>query len=244
MKKIFAILIIILIFVILPVFSKTDDYRVHSPMEITKMSNENNYEKILFIVDFSNSMNDYLGGYKKIDIAINAIATITSRLNPLIHTGLRVYGHKNGFNQILGCRASELVSPIRENNSENINNILSKIHASGWTPITRSLKNAVDFDFTGISGKKRIILLTDGGENCDESPCDYAISLVQTRDDIKIDVIEFAIDDPLADSQLRCTALTTSGKIYKANDAESLTQSLEQALNVSTDVQGEIIKKY
>ncbi len=226
-----------------PVLSKTSNYKIHSPDEISEITENNNYEKILFIVDFSNSMNEYLGGRKKIDIAINAIANITSRLNPAIYTGLRVYGHKNGFNQIIGCNASDLVTPIRSNNARNINFALSKIRATGWTPITRSLKNAVNLDFAGISGDKRIILLTDGGENCDESPCDYAISLVQTRDDIKIDVIEFAIDDPLADSQLKCTALTTSGKVYRADDAESLARSLEQALNITKDVQGVIIKK-
>ena len=223
-------------------FSETR-YNVYSQNETNKIINGTNQEKILFIIDLSNSMNEYLGNYKKIDIAINTLASISSRLNPNIKTGLRVYGHKHGFNQLLGCNATELVVPIQSNNAQNIQYTLSNMRATGWTPITKSLKNAINNDFAGIIGKKRIIILTDGGENCDESPCDYAINLVQTREDIQIDVIAFAIDDAEADAQLKCTALATSGKIYRANDAESLAKSLEDALNVSTEVQGTIIKK-
>lgn len=220
-----------------------DNYKVIPYQNAVESVSNNEDDKILFIVDLSNSMNETINGIKKTDIAFNAFSTIISKLNPNIHTGLRVYGHKFGFSPMLGCTATELVSPVKENNASNIYQILSKMEANGWTPITRSLKNAVDYDFAGIQGNKRIILLTDGGENCDESPCDYAIKLIQTRNDIKIDIIEFAIDDPIAEAQLKCTALTTSGKLYKANDTESLAKSLEKLLNIETHVQGEIISK-
>lgn len=239
MKIIQIVLLLLIIFTNFT--AEAQNYSVHTPNE--GVSNINDNEKILFIVDLSNSMNDYMGNSTKIDIAVNALASITAKLNPKIKTGLRVYGHKFGFNPIFGCKASELVLPLRENNTANINSTLSRMSAVGWTPITKSLKDAVNFDFAGVMGQKRIILLTDGGETCDESPCDYAIKLVQQRDDIKIDVIAFAINDPDADAQLKCTALATSGKIYRANTAADLAKSLEQALNVSTDVQGTVILK-
>lgn len=230
-------------FCLIPVisFCSESDYNVYNQDVYRKPSSDS--DKILFIVDFSNSMNDYLGNERKIDVAIETLAKIASGLSSDVHTGLRVYGHKFGFNTLMGCKASELVSPIIPNNTKNIYNTLSKIDATGWTPITYSLKQAINNDFAKISGKKHIILLTDGGENCDESPCEYAINLVQQRDDIKIDVIAFAIDDDIANAQLKCTALATSGKIYQANDAESLAESLQNALQVTTDVQGAIIKK-
>ena len=218
-----------------------ENYTVNQPNEkLTPMDSD---EKSLFIVDLSNSMNDYIGDRTKIDIAVNSLAAITAKLNPRTKTGLRVYGHKFGFNPIFGCQASELVIPLKENNTGNINSTLRRMSAVGWTPITKSLKDAVNLDFAGVVGKKRIILLTDGGETCDESPCDYAIKLVQSRDDIKIDVIAFAINDPDADAQLKCTAAVTSGKIYRANTAADLAKSLEDALNVTTDVQGTVIMK-
>lgn len=227
----------------LPVISNINAYNVYGERDIPQIIKDNSGEKILFIVDFSNSMNDYIGERKKIDIAISSLASIASKLSPNVKTGLRVYGHKHGFNQLLGCRATDLVSPVLPNNTSNIYGILSKLNATGWTPITRSLKEAVTNDFAGINGKKRIILLTDGEENCDESPCEYAINLLQSRDDIKIDVIAFALDNNNAEAQLKCTALVTSGKLYHAYDAASLANSLEQALNFTTEVQGTVIKK-
>ena len=239
--KIILIVLLSVVAVFSGLISFADNYNVHNPNEGIEGICSN--EKILFIVDLSNSMNDYIGNRTKIDIAVNSLATITSRLNPNIKTGLRVYGHKFGFNPIFGCKASELVLPLRKNNTANINSTLARMSAVGWTPITKSLKDAVNFDFAGVVGQKRIILLTDGGETCDESPCDYAIKLVQQRDDIKIDVIAFAINDPDADAQLKCTAAATSGKIYRANTAADLAKSLEEALNVTTDVQGTVILK-
>lgn len=223
--------------------SNEKDYNVYNTNEYIKETNTNTDEKILFIIDYSNSMNDNFNGKRKIDIAIDTLSSIASRLSQNIYTGLRVYGHKFGFNTMLGCRASELVNPIKQNNIGNIYSKLKKIEANGWTPITYSLKQAVNSDFLGFTGKKHIILLTDGGENCDESPCEYAINLVQKRDDIKIDVIAFALDDDLANAQLKCTALVTSGKLYRADNAETLADSLQEALNITTEVQGTVIKK-
>ncbi len=240
MKKLQIVLFVLLI-LFQGLMSRANNYKVHTGNET--ISPIADYEKILFIVDLSNSMNDYIGDRTKIDIAVSSLAAITSRLNPNIKTGLRVYGHKFGFNPIFGCKASELLLPLRENNTANINSTLARMSAVGWTPITKSLKDAVNFDFAGVVGQKRIILLTDGGETCDESPCEYAIRLMQEREDIKIDVIAFAINDPEADAQLKCTAAVTSGKIYRANTAADLAKSLEQALNVTTDVQGTVILK-
>ena len=135
--------------------SFADNYTVHNPND--GISDLNAYEKILFIVDLSNSMNDYIGSRTKIDIAVNTLASITSRLNPKIKTGLRVYGHKFSFNPIFGCKASELVAPLKENNTANINSTLARMNAVGWTPITKSLKDAVNIDFAGVVGQKRII---------------------------------------------------------------------------------------
>jgi len=240
MKKIFFLIFIFLVFqnTVIP----KSEYNVYSPMKSGDISGSNS-EKILFIVDFSNSMNEYLKGEKKINTAIKVLKSIISRLNPQTCVGLRVYGHRSGFNQFLGCMASDLISPIMPDNRENIYNSLSKVHATGWTPITYSLKKAVNVDFYEIKGQKRIILLTDGGENCDESPCDYALKLISERNDIKIDVIAFAINDERADKQLKCTALATYGKFFKADDAQSLMNSFEESLNITKDVQGIIIKK-
>ena len=86
-------------------------------------------------------------------------------------------------------------------------------------------------------GIKHIILLTDGGENCDESPCDYAIELVKERKDIKIDVIAFNVHDSNDLDQLKCVADVTSAKFIKADTNSQLRQSMQELILPHKQVQ-------
>ena len=199
-------------------------------------------EFVLFIVDFSNSMTEKLHGTKKINMVLDTMQILLPQLPPNKRVGLRVYGHKGGYLVPgLACKASSLIVPMTKNSTAAIQSALFALQPTGWTPITYSLKQAVNSDFAGITGKKRIILLTDGGENCDESPCDYVMELQKTRQDIFIDVIAFNIYDQEANNQLKCTALVTSGKFYSANTAAELMKSLSNSLNISKEVQGVIV---
>ena len=98
------------------------------------------------------------------------------------------------------------------------------------TPITYSLKQGVNKDLKDQNGIKHIILLTDGGENCDESPCDYAIELIKERKDIKIDVIAFNVHDSNDLDQLKCVADVTSAKFIQADTKAQLINSMEEPL--------------
>lgn len=199
-------------------------------------------EFILFIVDFSNSMTEKLHGTTKINMVLDTMQEILPLLPPEKRVGLRVYGHKGGgLFPSIACSASSLIVPMTKNSAPLIQSALFSLKPTGWTPITYSLKQAVNSDFAGVRGKKRIILLTDGGENCDESPCDYVLELQKTRQDIYIDVIAFNINDQEANNQLKCTALVTSGKFYSANTAAELTKSLFNSLDISKEVQGVIV---
>ncbi len=215
---------------------KTYDYTKNKSVDTEK-------EKILFIVDFSNSMNERIGHNTKLEIAISTMQEILQMLPQNVYVGLRVYGHKTGFTPRQSCSASQLISPIAQNNAINVFSKLKSVDAVGWTPITYSLKQAVFFDFAETQGKKRIILISDGGENCDESPCDFVIELMKHREDVSIDVIALAVGDQDANNQLKCVALVTSGKFYNANTAADLKNSLEDSLKLEKQVQGTIISK-
>lgn len=233
-------LFLIFIMLCLPVFGS--DYGVYSP-ENYKF-NDNASEKILFIMDFSNSMSEYLDGQRKVNLMIETMKSILPRINPDTIAGLRVYGHKSGFTAMDACKASSLLVPLGTSNTYSIAENLSRTKPRGMTPITYSLKQAIKYDFLGFSGKKRIILLTDGGENCDESPCTYAMELVKTRKDINIDVIAFNIDNEDDLEQLECAALVTSGKFYTANTAAELARSISNSINAKKDVDAKIISNY
>ena len=235
MKKILLILGFIVL--CLPVWA--DNYNIYRG-GATPNIDEN--ERVLFILDFSNSMSEYLDGRRKVDLMIDTMRKILTEISPNISVGLRVYGHRTGFTPFEACRASSLISPISPENGFNIQNRLSEIKPRGMTPITYSLKQAVKNDFLGFTGKKHIILLTDGGENCDESPCKYVMELVQIRKDVTIDVIAFNIDDEDDLAQLECTSMVTSGKFYNAQTAAELARSLNNSISGLKEVEAKIIK--
>lgn len=241
-----TLLIFLLGFFMLPK-AKTEpnfSYKIYTPNNIYDVAkNVNKAQKdsqILFIVDFSNSMNDKIGSRTKVEVARTTLAEILPKIPPNVKTGLRVYGHKAGFTYLQGCQASSLAVPLATGNYQTILGSLYATNATGWTPITYSLKQAINKDFIGTTGKKHIILLTDGGENCDESPCTYVIELMKTRDDVTIDVIAFDIHDIEANNQLKCTALMTSGKFLSANSEEDLSKSLFETVGINKDVRGSI----
>ncbi|MCQ2788979.1 MAG: VWA domain-containing protein [bacterium] len=234
MKKI--IVLILLFFIFLPAFASK--YQVYTP---DNYKNDFDKEKILFILDFSNSMTEYILGERKVDMMLNTIQHILPTIDKNKEIGLRVYGHRLGLTAFDGCRASSLIVPIERNNGEKIEYALSKTKPRGMTPITYSLKKAIDSDFVGFNGEKHIILLSDGGENCDESPCSWAIDLMQTRKDIKIDVIAFSIKKVDDLEQLKCTALVTKGHFYTANTAAELSKGITNSLNHRKNVDAKII---
>ena len=210
--------------------SKPLAYSVYQPNNY-KRDAKSEDERILFILDFSQSMQENIDGESKIDLMLKTMKQILPTIDKNKSVGLRVYGHRNGFTQYDACKASALLVPIMSDSSFAIQEKLAKTHPRGMTPITYSLKKAVESDFVGFSGKKHIILLTDGGENCDESPCKWAMELIKMRKDVKIDVIAFNVTNEDDLDQLQCTALVTTGKFHTANTAADLFRSMQKSLS-------------
>ena len=220
MKKFWLLLLLILI---IPVFA----YDVYTP---NNFSYQKNGDKLLFVVDFSNSMGEYLEHKTKVSQVKDMLNVILPQISPETKVGIRVYGHTCNILAYNACRSSELLVPLEQNNSSKIISAVSKLRPRGMTPITYSLKQAVKKDFDGMDGIKHIILLTDGGENCDESPCDYSIEIVKSRKDIKIDVIAFNVHDKDDLAQLQCTADVTGGHFIEADTNAQLMRSMEELI--------------
>lgn len=235
----FIYLTILTIIIILPVFAS--QYEIHSPQDFNQNFDTNSKERILFIMDLSSSMEESLEGSTKFKLMLKTMQEILPQLRADTWVGLRVYGHRMGFTPMEACRASTLVTPIAQNNSSNIANALAKSRPRGMTPITYSLKQAIKYDFMGFTGKKHIILLTDGGENCDESPCTFVMNLIRIRRDVTIDVIAFNVKDSDDLEQLECTALVTSGKFYNAQTAAELLNGFNNSIEAAKNVEAKII---
>lgn len=235
MKKLFILLSLIT----LPCLAyEVFQYNEFKPKEQTISSNN---EQLLFVIDFSQSMQERQNGESKAELVQDVLSNFLPQIPSNIPVGLRVYGHKCGFTAYQACKASELVVPISESSIKLISRQLAGLKPRGMTPITYSLKQAVTSDFGNFKGTKHIILFTDGGENCDESPCKYAIELAKLRKDFVIDVIAFNIGNPDDLEQLECTALVTKGEFYKANTKEDLTNILDQISEKQKHVDAKIV---
>lgn len=200
-------------------------------------------ENILIILDASYSMREKLpSGETKIAAAKRVILEVLRKIPPEKRVGLRVYGHS--ANPFSSCRDSKLLVPIGGNNRNFIGSSLLGIRPNGNTPITYAIKTAMLNDFNTVqSGKKTIILVSDGMETCDADPCDTAVEMLRRGFDVKIDVVGFGLADFNANRQLKCVALSTFGKFYSANTAAELGRSLENSMDAQTTVQGQIVPK-
>lgn len=232
-------MILIIIFGVNAVLAQ--QYSVYRPDNFPKNQTGNSDDKILFILDFSQSMSEKIEDKTKVDMMLDTMKQILPSINKNTSMGLRVYGNRMGFTAYDACRASSLLVPISSSSAFQIQDKLLKAHPRGMTPITYSLKKAVDYDFAGFSGKKHIILLTDGGENCDESPCKWAMDLIQIRKDVVIDVIAFNVSNQDDLDQLQCTAMVTTGKFYSAKTAAELANGLRNSLNTKKQVEAVIV---
>lgn len=200
-------------------------------------------EKTLFILDFSNSMNEFLHNERKIDVMLKTMREILPKINPQHYVGMRAYGYRMGFTPYDSCKASKLMIPIMKGGSSLISKQIEKTKAMGMTPITYSLKQALYKDLFGYQGKKHIILLTDGGENCNESPCTFIVKEIKNQPNLKIDVIAYDVRETDDISQLQCVALVTRGQFYTAKTASELAKSLNNSLKISKEVDAKIIPR-
>ncbi|HEY9744757.1 MAG TPA: VWA domain-containing protein [Oculatellaceae cyanobacterium] len=221
------------------------------PRPITGNVHQNQYaaaaaqegpENIMILLDSSYSMSEPIGGHTREDKMTAAKRTVLEVLRnvpPTTRVGLRVYG--NSSNQFTACSATTQLVPLGVNNRHQIAAQLIGVRPTGATPISYSITRSLDEDFRGVTGKKTIILISDGMETCGEDPCDVAVRMQRLGANVKISVVGLGLQDYAATKQLRCVALATKGQFYSANTAAELANSLSRAMAVETKVQGTIL---
>ncbi|MBR1681704.1 VWA domain-containing protein [bacterium] len=126
------------------------------------------------------------------------------------------------------CSATSQVAPIMRANSNNILNGMNSVSVGGATPLVYALDRAINQDFAGMDKNyaKKIVLVTDGGENCGGDPCAFAKKIMSQRNDVHIDVV--LVSGWF--SKLSCLADTTGGKMYKVNNLSDFSTVLTESM--------------
>lgn len=229
--------------------------------------NQNPVNTVEIVMDFSGSMSNWIVAAKKSMAAILAQIPSTTQVgfrvfghdsdgnNPTsIHTlqdVKKIVKNGNKFTVVTergpigttkgACSATKQVSPII---SANVNSILAGMNSvdiGGATPLVYALDRAAyqDFAYLDTTSPKKIVLITDGGENCGGDPCAFARNLMKKRSDIHIDVV-------LASSyskSLSCLASTTGGHMYNVNNLADFSKTLTKTITSEPATPQEIKKQ-
>ena len=164
-----------------------------------------------------------MGKVKTVEKTTNSEGKTVYKLNIGKHQSSGFFGGGSG------CRATHLVTPIASANANALIAGMNSVELGGSTPMVYALEEAVNSDLSKYSRNipKKIVLITDGGENCGGDACAFAKTLMATRRDIQVDVVLVSSNS----SKLRCLAQTTGGKVYNLSDVRDLPKVLSTSIN-------------
>lgn len=226
--------VIISVFILFAVCSATHSYG----------QNRNNDEpplnRVLFLVDASNSMYGVWQSDRKINIARKLLSNLIDSLRGVdnVELALRVYGHQKPYPP-QDCDDTKLEVPFSPANGEKIKRKLATITPRGTTPIAYSLEQCIN-DFPQCSNCRNIVvLITDGIEECDGDPCAVSRALQKSGVILKPFIIGIGRD---FSNEFECV-----GTFFDASSEKSFRKALNvvisQALN-STTVQVNLLDAY
>ena len=181
--------------------------------------------KILLVMDASGSMNepDPAGG-TKLEAAKKALTTTINALPSSTEVGLRLYGATYpGKDKTISCKDTQLAQPITALDTAALTEKINGTTAQGDTPIAYALEQGITD--LGTTGKRHIILVSDGEENCNPDPCPTIQKLTANNINLQIDTVGYGVNDT-ARSQLKCIANAGNGTYYDAKDADLLDSTL------------------
>jgi len=191
--------------------------------------------RLLFIFDFSNSMNATWETSTRINIAKKLMLNAVDSLKNIkdVEIALRLYGHQSPLRpDFQDCKDSKLEVPFGKNNHDDVKSKINYNYPKGTTPIAYSLEQAgADFPVCKECNNV-IVLITDGIEACDGDPCAIAKALRSKGVSVKPFVIGIGLDLSYL-NQLECI-----GTVFDASNENSFKNTLkvviDQAVNNTT----------
>ncbi len=185
--------------------------------------------KVLLLLDVSGSMNEKVSsGGTKLAAAKSALKRVADSLPAGTQVGLRVYGSKikePKAENPKACQDTELVMPIGPLDRNRMYGAVDSFQAVGETPIAYSLEQSVKD--LGDQGRRVVVLISDGEENCVPDPCPVAKKLANAGVDLQFNAIGFDVNAK-ARKQLQCIVDETDGSYYDADDTDELNDSLDK----------------
>lgn len=180
--------------------------------------------EIELVLDASGSMwNKLEDGRYRIDAAKAVLTDFIAQVpaNPNLRIGLRIYGARVHYSKPGACEDSVLVAPIAALDRPRLLKEVRETRAVGATPLAHSLNLAAQ-DFRE-SGKKQVIVCTDGEESCGGDVAAAVAALKALGADVDVRFIGIGL--PAAAAQ----RLAQIAPIENVNSAAKLAEALRTA---------------
>ena len=206
------------------------------------------------VMDYSGSMSNWIGVAKRSMSSIvsqippstqlgfrvfghdnygsNPNTSIMQEVKQIVNKGngkIKVVTKANPTGNTTGaCAATQQVAGIYSANGSALLSGMNSVGLGGATPLVYALDRAAYQDFAQFDTvtPKKIVLITDGGENCGGDPCEFARRLMQKRSDIHIDVVLVSSSS----RALSCLATTTGGHFYNINNLSDFSTTITNSI--------------
>jgi hypothetical protein len=193
---------------------------------------------ILFIYDSSRSLWGYHNGKPRAEFARSVLREVVQGLPQDANLGMIAFGHKKQDS----CKDVETLAPIGSKKGAAIIETAQQLRPKGKTSIAEALLQAPEA-FKNVEGAKIIVLISDGGEECDEDPCAVAKKLAQSGLAVRVNTIGLNLS-PREQEQLQCIAKEGSGRFFDVKDTQTMYRAVSEIktevisiANASTTIQ-------
>ena len=202
--------------------------------------------RLEIVLDASGSMRERMpDGRTKMEVAKSVLLDVVRDLLPE-HTdvALRVYGHRVREGTPGDCEDSELLVPFGRLDRTRFAAAVDSITALGTTPLAFSLRAAAA-DLEGVEGRKTILVVTDGKEECAPAASPTATELMRRGIDLRVDVVGFSLADEDTRRDMEALASATGGRFFDVRDEAAFRESVSRSLAFPVQIrtrQGELLE--
>jgi len=181
-------------------------------------------ERIAFIPDGWGSMWCKLADSKKILIVKSVLADRIARLDDDLELAVFGFGHRRTKN----CEDVEELLTFSKLDRDLLAKRVGALSPRGKTPLALALERAAA-SLPADRSSGRILLLTDGADNCRRDACATAAEIAKLSPSRRIDVIAFGVKDNDM-PRVSCIAKNSGGALRTARTAAELATAFDDLL--------------
>lgn len=181
-------------------------------------------EKLVIVLDASNSMWGQINATPKVTLARNGLETLLAQQPAQAPIGLLAYGNRRKSD----CTDINVIARPGERDMPSLLQAINGIAPYGRSPISAALEQAAGL----LAGTGNILLVSDGPESCDGDPCATAKHLKADNPGLRIHVLSFRGS---SNNSLHCLAENSGGQFALMQDAGQLAGQLLMQASATTN---------